>query len=278
MAEPDSLNSGTGAAQPSAVSASIALKPLRSSAPWQWLVLGARDVVRAWPVALFYGLCFWGMALGLVWVLKQHPAYTMSWLSGCLLLAPFLALGLYDTSRRLGEGLAADLGQSLTCWDRHLPSMGMLVFVVIVLELLWGRACMVMFAVFCDTSMPSSASVWQVLWKMENWAFLAAYAAVTAVFAGLLFVSTAVSLPLMLERSVDALTAAITSFRVVNQHPFIWALWAICVGVLLGAALLVPWQWPLVALVPWLVCATWHAYRTSVVPMRAETAAACDGC
>ena len=78
------------------------------------------------------------MALVLGAVFKSNPEYTMSIASGCLLVGPFLAMGLYDVSRRNVAGLDADFGASLICWDQHIPSMGMLVLVLIVLELLWG--------------------------------------------------------------------------------------------------------------------------------------------
>jgi hypothetical protein len=55
--------------------------------------------------------------------------------------------------------MVPDLGSSITCWDSHIRSMGMLVLVLIVLELLWGRASLVVFAVFFNTGMPSTTGV-----------------------------------------------------------------------------------------------------------------------
>ena len=111
---------------PPAAAVAIALNPLRLADPFRWLRKGLQDVVAAPGIALFYGACFWCMALVLGWVFRTRPEYTMSLASGCLLLGPFLAMGLYDTSRRRQVGLAPELGSSLTCWDRHLGSMGLL--------------------------------------------------------------------------------------------------------------------------------------------------------
>ncbi len=218
------------------------------------------------------------MAQVLAWVFKASPEYTMSIASGCLLVGPFLAMGLYDTSRRLERGQSPDLGQSITCWDKQLGSMGMLVFVLIVLELLWGRASLVVFAVFFNTGMPSTTGVLQAVFSLQNWEFLLAYTVVGGIFAAVVFSSTVVALPLMLDRGTDALTAAITSFKVVTSQPCVLLLWAVLITALVAAALVVPWQLPLVVVGPWLGCATWHAYRASVEPIDAQPAALEEGC
>src|SRR5690606_11871573 len=139
------------------------LRPLKLGDPFRWMVVAWRDM-RATPgIAAFYGVCFWLMALALGAVFRSRPEYVMSLASGCLLIGPFLAMGLYDTSRRREAGLVPGLSHSLTCWDRHLGSMGMLVLVLIVLELLWGRASLVVFAVFFNTGMPSTTGVLQAI-------------------------------------------------------------------------------------------------------------------
>jgi uncharacterized membrane protein len=72
--------------------------------------------LRAHPgIGLFYGLCFWIMANTLGAVFRARPKYTLSIASGCLLVGPFLAMGLYEVSRSRGKGLVPDLGASLTC-------------------------------------------------------------------------------------------------------------------------------------------------------------------
>lgn len=262
----------TEQAAPIAVSGSealdhaITLRTAGLAAPFRWLRQGAQDVRRAWGIALFYGTCFWLMALLLAWVFRSHPQYTMSLASGCVLVGPFLAMGLYDTSRRIELGSGPDLGQSITCWDQQLPSMGMLVLVLIVLELLWGRASLVVFAVFFHTGMPSTAGVLQAVFSPENWMFVAVYTVVGGVFAAIAFASMVVSLPMMLDRGTDALTACITSFRVVLSQPVTMLLWGGIIAALVGAALLLPGQCGLLLVGPWLGCASWHAYRDCVVP------------
>ncbi len=236
---------------------------LRLRDPFRWLLLGGRDLLGAKGISLFYGVCFWLMAWVLGAVFRSKPEYTMSIASGCLLVGPFLAMGLYEVSRRREQGIAPDLGASLTCWDSHLRSMGMLVLVLIVLELLWGRASLVVFAVFFNTGMPSTTGVIRAIFNPDNWEFLAVYGVVGSVFAGLVFAVAVVSIPMILDRDTDAISAAITSLQVVFDNTAVMFLWGVLLTGLVFVAL-VPWGLGLLFIGPWLGHASWHAYRGSV--------------
>jgi uncharacterized membrane protein len=242
--------------------------------PFHWLAAGWRDL-RAHPgIGLFYGLCFWAMAITLVAVFRAKPEYTLSMASGCLLVGPFLALGLYEVSRRRERGLTPDLKTSLTCWDSHLRSMGMLVLVLIVLELLWGRASLVVFAVFFNTGMPSTTGVIEAIVNPDNWEFVAVYLAVGGAFAALVFSTAVVSIPMILDRDTDAVTAAITSLRVVFTSPGVMLLWGALITALITVALL-SWGLGLILIGPLLGHASWHAYRGTVRWQEAATEGGC---
>jgi uncharacterized membrane protein len=231
--------------------------------PFRWLARGWRDLLAAKSIALFYGVFFWAMALLLWAVFSKLPEYTMSLMSGCLLVGPFLAMGLYDASRRREQGLVPDLIYSLTCWDTRIGSMSMLVLVLIVLELLWGRASLVVFAVFFNTGMPSTAGVLQAVFNPENLEFVVVYLVVGGFFAGLVFATSVVSIPMILDRDTDAISASITSLQVFFANLPVLLLWGALISVLVIAALL-PWGAGLLLVGPWLGHATWHAYRGSV--------------
>jgi uncharacterized membrane protein len=232
--------------------------------PLRWLALGSKDV-RAHPgIGIFYGLAFWTMALVLGAVFKSNPEYTMSIASGCLLVGPFLAMGLYDVSRRNASGLDADFGASLICWDQHIPSMGMLVLVLIVLELLWGRASWVVFAVFFNTGMPSTASVVGAVFNPENWEFLLAYMVVGGAFAAIVFSLSVISIPMILDRDVDAISAAIASLEVVFHNTGIMVFWGFLLSLLVILAFLVPWGAGIIVVGPLLGHASWHAYQSAI--------------
>lgn len=242
------------------------LRRLGWGAPFQWLAAGARDLRAAWPVSLFFGGAFWLMALAVGLVFRGKPEYTMTLVSGCFLVGPFLAMGLYESSRRREAALAQDLGASLTCWDRRIGSMAMLVLVLLVLELLWGRASLVVFAVFFNTGMPSTASVVQAVFSPENYTFLAVYTTVGGLFAGLVYATCAISIPMILDRDTDAVTAGLRSIQLVLGQPGVMLLWGLLIVALTLAAIALPWACGLLVVAPWLGHATWHAYRGAVDP------------
>ena len=241
----------------------VQLQPLRLADPFRWLMQGLDDVRAAPGIAAFYGVCFWAMAVVLGWVFRTRPEYTMSMASGCLLLGPFLAMGLYDTSRRREAGLKPQLSESLTCWDSHMGSMGMLVLVLVVLELLWGRASLVVFAVFFNTGMPSTTGVLQAIFNPENIEFVLVYLMVGGIFALLVYSTAVVSIPMILDRDTDAISAAITSIRVVFANPITMLWWGFLITLLIAIGL-ATWGVGLIIIGPLLGHASWHAYRGAV--------------
>jgi uncharacterized membrane protein len=138
--------------------------------------------------------------------------------------------------------------------------MGMLVLVLIVLELLWGRASLVVFAVFFNTGMPSTTGVMTAIFNPENWEFLLDYLVVGGAFAGLVFSVAMVSIPMILDRDTDAISAAITSLQVLFGNLGVMVLWGILLSSLVFVALL-PWGAGLILVGPLLGHAIWHAYR-----------------
>lgn len=240
------------------------IRPLRPHDVLRWLVAGWRDM-RVHPgIAAFYGGAFTLMALVLGVVFRNKPEYTMSIASGCILLGPFLAMGLYEVSRRRELGETPTLGASLACWEPHVRSMSMLVLVLIVLELLWGRASLVVFAVFFNTGMPSTTSVLQAIFNPENWEFVLAYVVVGGAFAMLVFMTSVVSIPMILDRDTDAISAAITSIEVFFHNTGVMLLWGAVITTLVALALALPLALGLLLVGPWLGHASWHAYRGSV--------------
>jgi uncharacterized membrane protein len=246
-----------------AAALAIELRPLRFSDPLRWLAAGWRDFLRCPGIGLFYGGCFALMGWALIGVYQHAPAYVLALSAGFLLMGPFLCLGLYQASRRIEAGEKPDLGESLLAWDRKIGTLAIFGFVLLVLEMLWGRASLIVFAVSFD-GMPDFKGSLLALLDPENINFIVAYLLVGAVFAGLIFAISVVSIPMILDQQTDAITAGLTSLRLVLTQPGVMLAWGALITVVIVVAML-PWFVGLLLAGPVLGHASWHAYRAAVV-------------
>jgi uncharacterized membrane protein len=244
-----------------------ALRTLQLHDPFVWLLLGWRDFIRAPGLGLFYGACFTAMGWALMKVFEHAPAYTLALSAGFLLMGPLLCLGLYHASQELEAGRQPDFGQSLLAWDSHVGPLAIFGFVLLVLEMLWGRASLIIFAVSFD-GMPDFKGSLMALLNPDNLEFIIAYLGVGAVFAGLIFSVCVISMPMLLDRDTDAITAGLTSMRLVLTQPGVMLLWGALLTVLVVLALL-PWFLGLLLVGPVTGHATWHAYRAALAPVDA---------
>ena len=240
----------------------IVLRPLAWGSPLRWLRAGWRDFLRAPLIGLFYGACFMVMGWALMKVFEHAPAYTLALSAGFLLMGPFLCLGLYRTSQRLERGETPDFGDSLLAWDTRTGQLAIFGFVLLVLEMLWGRATLVVFAVSFD-GMPDFKGSLRALLEPENIGFITAWAGVGAVFAGLIYAISVVSIPMILHRQTDAITAGLTSLRLVLTQTAVILWWGARIAVLVLLAML-PWFAGLLVVGPVVGHASWHAYREAV--------------
>jgi uncharacterized membrane protein len=129
--------------------------------------------------------------------------------------------------------------------------------------MLWGRAAMVVFAVSFD-GMPDMKGSLLALLDPNNIGFIVTYLGVGAIFAGLIFAVSVISIPMMLDRQVDAITAGLTSMRLVLTQPGVMIFWGALLTALTVLAML-PGFLGLIVLGPILGHASWHAYRDAVI-------------
>lgn len=230
--------------------------------PWRWLRLGWHDFRRAPAIGLFYGATFVAMGWALLKVYENAPAYVLALAAGFLLLGPLLCLGLYRVSQALERGERPDFGDSLMSFRTRLGPLALFGMVLLVLEMVWGRAALVVFAVSFD-GMPDFKGSLLALLDPENLGFIAAYLGVGALFAGLIYALSVISIPMLLDRPVDAVSAALTSLRLVLAQPGVMLLWGALITGLVVLAML-PGFAGLIVVAPVLGHASWHAYRAAL--------------
>jgi len=228
---------------------------------------GWSDFTRA-PV---YGLFFASVFVAGGWMMFYALTRAgMMWLTlpasaGFPILGPFIACGLYEVSRRIEAGLPLSWGAVLSVvWaerNRQIPSMAV---VIVVFFLFWNFLGHMIFALFLGLSaMTNILSSTEVFFSANGLMMLAVGTAVGAVFATVLFSITVVSLPLLLDREVDFVTAMITSFATVQQNPVVMLSWGALIAALTFVAML-PGFLGLFVVFPVLGHASWHLYRRAL--------------
>ena len=237
-----------------------------SGAPWTWLHRGAEDLRDLLPASLFYGVVFALMGF-LLERFFEARAVELALVTGLLLVGPFLAVGLHDLSRRRHLNEPRRLLPTLTAWRANAPAIGFYALILALLLAVWIRVSVVVVALFFASDLPSEEGVLtQLAGSAEGWVFMAAYAAAGAGFALLVFATSVVSIPMLLDRpSMDTLTAMIASFAALRRNFQAMVLWAVAIVVLTAAGFLT-FKLGLVLVVPLIGHTTWHVYRDCVAP------------
>lgn len=230
---------------------------------------GLRDYWRKPMMGLFFSHVYvvGGWLLYIFLFVTHQEWWAIPLTLGFPLLGPFLAVGLYEVSRRLEAGETEWRRNDIfgVIWRQRLRQLPSMAWVIIVYFLFWSFFAHMLFALFLGPSvLMNVTSSYAYLFQPEGLTMLAVGTAFGAVFAFVLFGLTAVSLPLLLDKELDFVTAMLTSIAVVRRNPGVMLTWA---AVIAGATFLgmLPGLLGLFLVLPVLGHATWHIYRRALV-------------
>lgn len=225
-------------------------------APLRWLRLGWSDLRAAPLISLAYGalivLLSWGVLL-LAWLLGGW-VLVMAMLTGFIFIAPLLATGMYTVSRQRLDGETPRFAASLAGMRRAIGNAMVFALMLMVIALVWIRAGSMVHIFF-----PSGQEGdWLLLAR-----FLAIGSAIGSIFASIVFAAAAFSLPMVADRDVDMVTAALSSVNAVLRNKGTMLVWALII-VALTALGFATAMLGLAIVMPWLGYAAFHGYRETL--------------
>ncbi len=232
-------------------------KKLSPWAPFRWLKLGISDLMRAPRQSLAYGLVV-ALLIGIVCLLawfrgSQWIMFAM--LGGFVFLAPLTCIGLYAISAQLERGQEPLMTRSLrAALQRHFGNEMIFALALLVIFMVWARAA-VMVTVFFPTD--GEATLGELL------TYLGFGSMIGAIFAAITFSASAFSLPMIMHRDVDSITAIVTSINAVLRNKRAMIVWLTIVVVLLLIGVLTAFV-GLIAIVPVIGYAAWHGYLETI--------------
>lgn len=235
---------------------------------WEALAAGIDDF-RAMPTHVLFACIIYpvvGIILArLLFGYELLPLlYPMA--AGFALLGPFVAIGLYELSRRREQGLDSSPARALDVLHRPgIDSIFTLGAALALLFVSWLYIANMMYVQIIGTE-PTSVSgfIKEVTRTDRSMQLMFAGNLVGFVFAVVVLVTSVVSFPMLVDRDVGIGPAVRTSVRASLENPIPIALWGLIVaaGLLLGA---LPFLVGLAVVLPILGHATWHLYRKLVV-------------
>lgn len=231
-------------------------RSLAPGAPLRWISAGWACYRAAWPASLAYGGTILLVSLAvsaLAWRLGTF-VLVLAMLSGFVFVAPLLATGLYSICRQVRRGEPVSIGRSLRRMRLALGNAMIFALVLLVIFLVWARAASMVHVFF---PVPGDAGWWPLL------RFLAIGSAVGSIFAAITFATAAFSLPMIVDRDVDMITAVVTSVNAVLRNKPAMAVWVGAIVALTGIGFATAGV-GLALTIPLLGYATYEAYLETI--------------
>lgn len=238
----------------------------------KWLALSWADIQKAPGASLGYGAALALTGIILSKLFAGNAALVTAAATGFLIFGPFLAVGLYDLSRRIEHGEPPTFRHSMGAISHNMLGLGIYALALGILFVSWIMSTLLFIGMLFPTSsftVETSGylgvfSGLAALTTIDNgWFFILGFFAVGFIFAATAFVTGVVTVPMLLHRKVDIVTAGATSFRAVINNPAVMAAWAAVIAIVIGFGL-VTYYVGLIIAMPLIAHASWHAYRDLV--------------
>ena len=232
-------------------------RTLAPLAPCRWLRLGFADLREAPWQSLSYGLI---MAAPIIAAAAVAWQFGGSWvifavLCGFIFVAPLSCIGVYAISAQLERNQPVSMIRTFrAAFKRYIGTELVFALVLLVIFLIWARAASIV-SIFIPEQLEPGLIGWLGYILMGG--------VVIFIFISITFSTSAFSLPMIMHRNVDAITAVLTSINAVLRNKRAMLVWlmlivsGIVIGVLTAGI-------GLVVFLPVVGHAVWHGYLETI--------------
>ncbi|QFU76340.1 DUF2189 domain-containing protein [Halioglobus maricola] len=231
--------------------------------PFVWLMEGWDSLIHSWQASLAHGGII-ALLGSLILAYDQHPLYIAAAICAFLVVGPVVTAGICELSRCRDHGEPCDFGGSLAPLSRNRASL--IVFAEALVFVAVGGFSLAALFLYSGTGAiaPSiEATVWGDVVSQLTPLQVTTYTATFAVLATGVFLLSVVSVPMIIDRHVDAGVAMRMSLKVATRDFPAMIIWAGLIIALVafgfGTRLV-----GMIFVVPLLGHATWFAYREMV--------------
>jgi uncharacterized membrane protein len=232
-------------------------------APFQWLGAGVNDFKNAPGLSLIYGFLFAATAAGVFLLVMNLPWYAIAFLTGLVVLGPFMASGLYAASRDMSRGISPSVRNSLRLLMKRASTLALFSVMLSLVMAAWLRVSALIFAVKFNTLTPSIEAYTNLMGSTDGWITLTYFVGMGFLLVSVVFVISAVAVPMILDKDADFISSMQTSYHAVIGNPGAMIVWALTIVTLTAIGVATAFI-GLAVIFPVLGYATWHSYRSLV--------------
>lgn len=246
----------------------FSIKKVSRAAHWEWMRAGWVSFRASWRPSIKIGALVVLVSLALVLTLYNtgNGALIPAAYGAFALVGPIIATLIYGISRKLEE--SDDKVRKLrtvTMRPTSPEQAGFIGFALLIIVMVWALLALLLYALAVGFGAPMGGNdfIAFVLTTPQGLIMATIGTIIGAVLALIGYSIAAISIPLVFDKDIDALSAMAISVNVVIRNPMAMLSWGFAISVIV--ALCAPLFFlPMIVIFPWLGHVTWHAYRELV--------------
>lgn len=235
-------------------------------APFNWLRGAWQDYLTAPLPFMIYGIILAAVSAMIGWALVFSGAFAWVFVlaGGFFLIAPILAMGLYEGGKILESGETPGLTDVILVRAALRLDLAYLGLALFLIYLFWTRIAQIVYALSTPFMHKTPSDFLTFMFSTTDGQIMALTGTLAGgVIAFLAFALVVVSAPMLLNEKNDVFIATITSVRCVTKNFLPMLVWGLLISVLTAIGIATAF-FGLILVYPLIGLASWRAYRELV--------------